>query len=425
MNDTNLERYGNIWRSSTDEWKTSIKTHFIEKYGVENPFQNDDIKEKIKLVNLERYGVMNVSSSEEIKNKKIETYLENYGVSHFSQKHLSKEALDILDNKENLLNYCLYTPMPHKSLGICKSTLHKYLKKYKIKDEFIKKHVSLMEIQISNFISSLGFNIITNTREIISPYEIDIYVPEVRLAIECNGVYWHSELNGKNKNYHLNKTKICNNMGISLMHILDYEYINHTEIVLNEILYKLKRTYIKTCAEDLRICIIDKHDEELFLNSNHIQQYEKSTVCLGVKDENKLLAVMSFKQIKSRHKSEWILLRYACVGECVNGMNELFKAFIENYNPKSVIVYPDIRWHTDNRYELMGFTYLKDSPPNYYYTKDYKILESKTKYKKNKQKKILNFFDSNLTEWENMQANGFDRIWDCGNKVYVWRKDEH
>ena len=46
----------------------------------------------------------------------------------------------------------------------------------------------------------------------------------------------------------------------------------------------------------------------------------------------------------------------------------------------------------------------------------------RSSYQKHKLEKLLPIFESSMTEWENMQANGYDRIWDCGNDVWVWKR---
>ena len=46
------------------------------------------------------------------------------------------------------------------------------------------------------------------------------------------------------------------------------------------------------------------------------------------------------------------------------------------------------------------------------------------KYQKHKLQNILENFDKDLTEWHNMKNHGYDRIWDCGNDVWFWKKDK-
>jgi hypothetical protein len=67
----------------------------------------------------------------------------------------------------------------------------------------------------------------------------------------------------------------------------------------------------------------------------------------------------------------------------------------------------------------LNFEFLHRSPPSYFYTKDYQKIYHRIKFQKNKLSSLDNF-NPELTEWQNMCSNGYDRIWDCGNDVWVW-----
>lgn len=84
---------------------------------------------------------------------------------------------------------------------------------YKIEEYYnsVKSsYVSKGEKEIVNYIKSIYNGIVLeNDKKIIHPYELDIYLPEINIAIEFNGTYWHSSKCGKDKNYHLKKSKLC------------------------------------------------------------------------------------------------------------------------------------------------------------------------------------------------------------------------
>lgn len=82
--------------------------------------------------------------------------------------------------------------------------------------------ISKPEIELQNFIKDLGYKIITNSKKIIKPYELDIYIPKLKKAIEFNGEYWHysdKNPNSKPKGYHAMKSNLCKDMNIKLLHI--------------------------------------------------------------------------------------------------------------------------------------------------------------------------------------------------------------
>lgn len=99
---------------------------------------------------------------------------------------------------------------------------------------------------------------------------------------------------------------------------------------------------------------------------------------------------------------------------------KLFSHFKKHINPTSIISYADRSFNTGGLYDILGVSCIHFSAPAYHYTKDYKLIESRVKYQKHKLQNILPIFNSLASEWDNMQANGYDRIWDCGNSVWEW-----
>jgi len=102
------------------------------------------------------------------------------------------------------------------------------------------------------------------------------------------------------------------------------------------------------------------------------------------------------------------------------GASKLFKYFIKNYSPESIISYADKRWSIGNLYIKMGFNKVSESFPNYFYVQNYYKRYHRFNFRKNVLVKKLKIFDPNLSEWENMKNNGWDRIWDCGTIKFEW-----
>jgi hypothetical protein len=108
----------------------------------------------------------------------------------------------------------------------------------------------------------------------------------------------------------------------------------------------------------------------------------------------------------------------------VGAASKLFSYFINNNDIDKVISYSHKDKFTGTMYEKLGFKYSHSSNPSYLYTKDYIHFENRLKYQKHKLPLLLENFDPKLTEWENMKNNGYDRIWDCGNDVWIWNKSD-
>lgn len=275
------------------------------------------------------------------------------------------------------------------------------------------------EEEIINYLKSIyDGEIIIRSRDIISPQEIDIYIPKLKLAIEFNGLFWHTEENGKDKNYHINKTNLCAEKGIQLIHILEDEWNDKQQIVKARLKHLIKRTPYKIFARKCVIKEIDNFTAAKFINKYHLQGNSAASVRLGLFYKNRLVSVMTFCKSRFNKKYDWELARFASVFNfsIIGGASKLLTYFRKHYHG-SIISYADKRWSTGNLYRQLGFKELQDSSPGYFYTKGNKRY-SRIKFQKHKLKDVLKNFDPSISETENMRNNNYHRIWDCGNKVF-------
>ena len=270
---------------------------------------------------------------------------------------------------------------------------------------------------------------ITDCLKALSPQqrnrEIDVYIPSLNLGIEYNGLHWHSERLGKDKNYHLDKLNKCNEQGIKLIQIFEDEWINHREICES----KLKQicglnTNPKIFARKCKVVeITDKNEAYEFLDKNHIQGRTGFTIALGAYYNNELVGVMTFKKEKDGY---WDLNRFVTDinHQCVGIGGKLFKHFIRNYGFIEIKSFADRRWTTDptnNLYTKLGFEFDSFVPPTYWYYKDGEIVRH---HKFSFRKQILHKrygLPLDLKESEMAERLGYTRIWDCGLIKYVYK----
>jgi hypothetical protein len=278
------------------------------------------------------------------------------------------------------------------------------------------------------FLTSLTPQLLITRRDrtILYGKELDFYLPEKKLAFELDGLYWHSE-NGSGilKNYHWRKMNGCIAHGIRLIHIFEDEWRNKEYLVKSVIKNILKihdgsTIYARKC-EVKEISIKDKDE---FLNENHLQQKDTSTVKIGLYQGVRLVSVMTFRK-KSRFdkKVDWELSRFCNLKNTIviGGASKLFHYFLKTYTPKSIVSYNDKRYFSGDLYHTLGFLFVGNTTPSYHYiTPDYKNTINRLNFQKHLLPKKLKVFDPNITEWENMKNNGYDRIWDCGNGKWVW-----
>ena len=283
-------------------------------------------------------------------------------------------------------------------------------------------NISTQRCEVAEFIKSLGFEIIENIRSIIKPLELDIFIPSKNIAIEFNGLYWHSYEYQETKieiNYHLNKTNRCLDENIQLIHIFENEWSDKQDIVKSRIksLLQINKTiFARKCI----IKEIDNKTSSIFLDKNHLQGSCQSLIKLGLYYNDILVSVMTFGKSRYNKKYEYELIRFSNIlnNNVIGAAGKLLKYFEISYNPKSIISYADRRYSNGNLYKKLNFEESLSSKPNYFYFKN-DGLESRIKYQKHKLQNIFDNFNIEKSEAQNMFDNGYRRIWDCGNMVFI------
>jgi hypothetical protein len=238
------------------------------------------------------------------------------------------------------------------------------------------------------FITSLGLTFDLNTRKIISPLELDVFIPSHNIAIEFDGLYWHSELH-KPSNYHLNKTELCEKQGIQLIHIFEDEWRDKRDIIKSRLKNILGLTNNKIFGRKTQIKEVNSIDAKEFLNKNHIQGNVNSSIKIGLYLNNELVSLMTFGKGRialGGDSNQYELLRFCnkLDTSVIGGADKLLKYFIKTYKPKDIISYADRRWSQGDLYEKLGFDNTHNSSPNYWY-----IINNKRKYRFGFRKSIL------------------------------------
>lgn len=284
---------------------------------------------------------------------------------------------------------------------------------------------SRAEKDITDFIRSIySGNVIENDRTVLKPKELDIYIPERSLAIEYDGLFWHGEGNGKDSKSHLEKTKCCESKNIHLVHIFENEWLYKPDIVKSR-MRNLLGSYDRTIyARKCEVRIVDSKTSLQFQYENHIQGGVNSKVNLGLYYEGELVSLMTFSRPRFNRRYEWELVRFCNkLGYHIPGSaSRLLKHFERQYEPKSIVSYADRRWSMNSEstvYHKLGFKMTGETNPNYWYFNEEYELFNRVRFQKHKLKGLLEKYDESKSEIQNMFANGYDRIFDCGNMVFV------
>jgi hypothetical protein len=164
----------------------------------------------------------------------------------------------------------------------------------------------------------------------------------------------------------------------------------------------------------------DKAEVKEFLDRNHIQGSTGHKIAVGLQYENTLVAIMTFGLSRYNKKYQWELVRYCSNTAVLGGASKLFKYFIDNFKPKSMVSYSDNRWFTGSIYSILGLTQ-NSTTIGYQYT-DYKKRIDRQHFQKHKL--VEQGQDASKSEWEIMQELKYDRIWDCGQICWTINFDK-
>jgi len=408
---------GGYYTCSSKCSKDKREKTFIEKYGVNTPFKSDEFKEKVKDTNIKKWGTDHFRKSEKWKNDNGKNEIEKRKETIFNE-FKEKNPIILEQDGDNFLINCEL----HGEVSI-KKTLFSNRKITKTElctiCNPINSNISGQEVLLYKLILSLyDGEIITSYK--IDGKEIDIYLPDLKIGFEYNGLYWHSEM-FLNKNYHINKTKLCLDNGIRLIHIFEDDFIHKLPIItsiIKNILNESKKIYAR--KTDIKR-ITDKTIVKEFLNKNHLQGFVNTNINYGLYYNNELVSLMTFmksrKVISGNNGLEYELVRYCnkIDHSIVGGASKLFKKFIKEYSPSSILSYCDISWANGKLYENLGFTFGGLSKPNYYY-----VINGKKENRINfqKHKLIKKGYDPNKSESQIMMDLGYYRIFNCGNHKY-------
>lgn len=262
--------------------------------------------------------------------------------------------------------------------------------------------------------------------EVIQNYkdglEIDIFIPDLKLGFEFNGLYWHSEL-FKEKNYHINKTNYFSEKNIRIIHIWEDDWSEKKEILKSQIRNWLGVNKEKVFARKCEIKVItDSKVVRKFLDNNHIQGWIRTTLNLGLFHEEELVSLMTFDHSEGRKtmtENEWNLSRFCnkSNSNIVGGASKLLNHFIKKWKPSRIISFADKEWSLGELYFKLGFKQISESKPNYKYVVNKKRI-NKQRFKKSNL--VSEGFDSSKSESEIMHERNIYRVWDCGQIKFLY-----
>jgi hypothetical protein len=381
------------------------KQTVYNEHGVYNVSQIPGVQDKVLATNKEKFGDIHAMRLKEYQDKAKETNKRKIKREYATQKDIPFEVLEKLQNVEYLIlehhtNKLTLAEISNK-LNVCTKTITNYFRLHNIE---VKTYFqSVAEKQIEAWLIEQNVNYVSRTKKIIKG-ELDFYLPDHNIAIEYNGLYWHSDANQKNNMYHHNKWKQCNDKDICLISIFENEWVEKKDIVLNELskILDLNNYHNDNSLHANQCYIVDISQEEKseFFEKYHILGDVSSILNIGLKYENELVACMSF----NKENDEWILARYSANKQITNGFGHLLNYFEETHEYSKITTYTDLRWESNNDLLNQGFKIDTEIMPNWYWTK-YQYLYSK--------------YDFDSISDDEMRSQGYNKIYDCGYQKFI------
>ena len=442
---TVIEKYGVDNIAKLEETKIKQEETNLKKWGYKSTFQNKEVQKRWKNNIKNKWGVEHVFQLKSIKDKSRNTSLNKWGVEHFVQSGEYKEKLLDMGFSDKLREVYIkkhfekYSELGLEFISVDNRILtlkDKCGHEFNVHYDSLKRRIengyeycticnpinsgqSQEEKLIIDWLKELGLEVIERDRSL--GIELDIFIPHLRIAIEYNGLYWHSELY-KDKSYHLNKTEICNKNGIRLIHIWEDNWLYKKEIIKSILVNSFKLNTNKIFARKCKIVTVNSKSKDIFLDKNHIQGKCQSSINIGLEYNGELVSLMTFGGRSINSKNDFELIRFCnkININVVGSASKLFSYFIKNYDYKSIISYADISNFTGNLYKLLGFNYSHRSEPNYWWVVDGNRYH---RFTYNKKRLIKEGGDPNITEVEIMYKRGYFRIFGCGQDKYIFNSE--
>lgn len=411
----------------------------VSKHTVYSWFKKLGIKgknnQKKGFISLSEDIVLNIAE----KNRKytIEDYNGKSKIIHSQDFQNVQSEITFQCSCGNIFKRIFYTALKSKIDNVCNDCKSKYLSdlyktpKYqkiiKVNSSERKTYNrSFQEKELYSFVASLVKNT-PFTIEHSFPFNeknYDIFIPELKIFIEYNGLSFHSEMlyyvfETKNlqqaKNQHREKIQAAKPNRVFM--IWEDDWCNKQEIIKNQIKFLICGPEKRLFARKTKLFNVSKKEADSFYDKYHIQGKTIYSVSYGLYFDCELVACMSFE----KRKESYELVRYCSKDQIIGGFSKLVKHFVKEYMPENLYSFADLGMVHENNNVYKNNGWIEDSvlSPDYKY-----IFEGERHHKfgfrhKHLSKK-LSQYNPEKSEYENCLDNKIYRIWDCGKIKYSY-----
>ena len=414
--------------------KQNRESTMLERYGAKTTLESALLTKKVKNTNISRYGTEVAANNSSVRKKISKTVQEKYGGKspNVCARVREKQKLAQLSaaNKRRIeearrLGYTFIDGDPRLNARWECHRGHIFDYNWQTKQTapicrvctpYIKGTSSL-EIEVAEFVESLlpaqrNFRLYLDSK---TYREADVFVPSENVAIEYNGLFWHSELAGKGRDYHLNKMLTFGEHGIHLLQFFEHEWVNKKDICKSIIRHKLKLNE-RIGARKLIVKDVPRVEAMDFFNQTHINGAAPFSVALGLYLDNELICCSAWGPGRFRDYAAIELIRFSCKLNIAvtGGLSRLTAAASKRFSGKTLKSFCDRRFGDGSGYLAAGWVLTRQTSPGYWYF-DKSQVYHRLQFQK---RKLVQLLQKNGTEWELAQLYGLNRFWDCGNLVF-------
>lgn len=445
VKETKKSRYGNANYNNPEK----IRQTCIERYGVDNIFKSKEIQRRIMERVSELYGVEHPAQSPDILNRMKITTLTRYGVDWFSKTDEFKKKMSTnriyktIHDNDDILGYVVIDDIyyiykcPHPECSGCVDKFyiskagHKNVRENQgteictnlLPILYERNKGTSIELFVRGILDTNSVEYISNDRKILSGKELDIYIPSHKLAIECNGVYWHSL---KEPEFHYDKWSSCRDLEIQLLTIWEDQIVNKPDIVRSIILSKLGIYNEHIHARKCEIREVSSTESKKFLDLNHIQGSINGSIRLGLYYNDRLVSMMVFGRKRKALGSGDTTGVYELYRYCnelgvhvMGGASKLFNRFIKDHPDHIVESFSSNDISMGDLYRTLGFDLVSEQPISYWYID--RSMQRHHRYSFRKDILVKNGADPNLSESQITNEMGLIRIYDSGQQKWVFK----
>ena len=401
------EHYGVDHNMQSPAVRAEVVHTWIAKYGTSHPMQNKSIQARTKQTVIDRYGVDNVMRVDTIRNKLVTT-LEDRGLTVSEKDRV--DIIDLYDNNPDWSDRRITREVKWSSSVVSKTLREEHR-------PFRQHKRSEGEEDIALFLESHGYSVERNSNVFSDRREIDIYIPDKKFGIEYDGMFWH-----RDKQDGWNKQKDAADVGINLVRVFEYEWLDKPEIVKSMILAKLGSFEHRIYARDCQLEVIDAAQASDFYRLNHLHGSARAARNIGLMHNNVLVAAISIGTNRFASDGKLELIRFATRlnTQVIGGFSKLIRKV-----DVDITTYVDRRWTPNPHQSVYAITEsqcIGETKIGYFWWSTKYGRLSRYKSQKSKLSKLFNeVIDSSKSEVQIMKEHNFYQMFDSGNYKFLIR----